>query len=93
MILPEYQESILPMQIMSAAIIPLSISFVQEAEFLGRAKSRIVLFGTVIQSGLYLLLIIFLGGLYGLTGMAIGLLIAFIVRNVFNLIAKWRTEN
>ena len=92
-ILPEYNESILPMQIMSIAIIPLSISLIQESEFLGRANSRIILIGTVIQSSLYLLLIIYLGELYGLTGMAIGIIIALIARNIFNLIAKWRTRN
>lgn len=90
LLLPEYQDSILPIQILSLAIIPRSISSIQKAEFLGTENSRIVFFGGVIQSGLYLVLIVILGQFLGLMGMAIGLLSAVIIRTIYNLIVKSR---
>jgi len=85
-LLPEYHESILPMQILSIAIIPLTISSIQTSEFLGKENSRLVLFGSILQSGLYFLLIIVLGQSFGISGMAIGFLTAAIARIVFNFI-------
>jgi len=52
--LPEYHESILPMQILSIAIIPLSISSIQTSEFLGKENSKLVLIGSILQSGVYI---------------------------------------
>jgi len=82
--LPEYYESILPMQILSIALIPLTISSIQTSEFLGKENSRLVLIGSILQSGLYFLLIIVLGQSFGISGMAIGFLTAVIVRTIFN---------
>ena len=84
-LLPEYYDSILPAQIMSIAIIPLSISMIQQSEFLGKEKSSIVLMGSVLQTGVYFLLITWLGQSFGLMGIAIGFLTAAILRTVFNL--------
>jgi len=88
--LPEYHESILPIQILSIAIIPLSISSIQTSEFLGKENSKLVLIGSIIQSGLYFLLIIVLGQSFGISGMAIGFLTAAIVKTVFNFISGYR---
>jgi len=74
--LPKYEESILPMQIMSVAIIPLSIVAIQRAQFMGKENSRIVLIGSVIQTGFYLILVIILGQVFGLVGLAYGFLSA-----------------
>jgi len=87
-ILPEYQESILPMQILSISLIPISISMIQQSEFLGRENSRIVLVGSISQSVLYLTLVVLLGNVYGIFGIALGFLIAAIFRTIFNLINK-----
>lgn len=89
-ILPQYEESIFPIQIMSIAIIPLFISAIQQAEFLGKENSKIVFVGSVLQSITYLLLIILLGQLYGLIGIAVGFLTAAIIRTIFNLVARFR---
>ncbi len=86
--LPEFQESILPIQIMSLSIIPITIFTIQQAEFLGKENSRVVLVGGIIQSVLYLILIIILGQLFGLTGIAIGFFLAMLVRVIFNTIVK-----
>jgi len=87
-ILPTYVDSILPIQIMSIAIIPLTISSIQESEFLGKENSRNVLVGSIFQTGTYFLFIIFLGQLLGLTGIAIGFLAASIIRIIVNLVTN-----
>ncbi len=83
---PQFEESILPIQIMSIAIIPITISQIQMTEFLGKENTRIVLIGSVFQAGLYLLLLIPLGQNFALTGIAVGLVFAAISRTIFNLI-------
>lgn len=85
-LLPEYSDSILPAQIMSLSIIPLSISTVQQSQYLGKEKSSIVLIGSILQTGLYFLLIIWLGQAFGLMGIAIGFLASATLRAIFNLI-------
>lgn len=83
---PHFEESIFPIQIMSIAIIPITISQIQMTEFLGKENTRIVLIGSVFQAGLYLLLLIPLGQNFALTGIAVGLVFAAISRTIFNLI-------
>ena len=83
-LLPEYKDSILPIQIMSIGIIPLTISSIQQTQFLGRENSKIVLIGGVIQSSLYLILLVILGQSHGLVGLAYSFLIAVIIRTIFN---------
>jgi len=82
--LPKYYESILPIQILSIAIIPAMIDSIQLSEFLGREQSRIVLVSRITQSILYLVLIIWLGTEYGINGLAVGFLISIIVKTLVN---------
>jgi len=86
--LPKYHESILAMQIMSLAIIPIAISMIYESEYIGKDTSRIVLIGSTAQTGLYFLLLIVLGNVFGLIGFALGFLISSIFRSIFNFIMK-----
>ena len=86
--LPKYEDSIQPMQILSLAIIPLTIISIQESEFLAKENSRVVLFGNVLQSGFYLVAIILLGQVLGLIGLSIGFVMATIIRSIFNVIMK-----
>lgn len=83
---PKFEDSILPMQILSISIIPTAISQIQISQFLGKENSRIVLIGGILQASLYLFLIILLGSSLGLIGIAMGLLISVIIRAIFNLI-------
>ena len=93
-LLPEYQDSILAIQIMSVGIIPLTISSIQHTQFLGRENSKIVLIGSIIQSGLYLILLVILGQSYGLVGIALSFLAAVIIRTVFNqFVVKYFQNN
>jgi len=87
-LLPQYQDSIISIQILSIAVIPLSISGIQQAEFFGKENSRFVLIGSVFQSGLYIVLIVLLGSNYGLLGVAVGFLISAITRTIFNLFGR-----
>jgi len=84
--LPKYDDAILPIQIMSFAIIPVTISMIKSAEFLGKENSRVVLIGGIIQSGLYFLLLVTLGEPYGLFGLAIGFLVSATARMIYNII-------
>jgi len=73
---PNFNEAIEAIQIISLAIIPVSINLVYISKFLGEEKSKIILFG----SGIYLLAqilgIIILGQLYGINGAATALVLA-----------------
>jgi len=87
---PEFHEAIVPAQILSIAIIPLTITSIQNTQFFGKENSKQVLVGSILQSGLYIVLIIVLGTLLGLAGIAIGLLVAATVRTIYNsLVAKF----
>jgi len=88
--LPKYDDSIIPMQILSIAIIPLVITSIQSSEFFGKENSRVVLIGSAIQSGFYLISIILLGEMYGLIGLSTGFVIAAIIRVIFNVFIKWK---
>lgn len=87
-LVPQYQDSIIPIQILSVAIIPISISGIQQSEFLGKENSKFVLMGSVFQSVLYLVLIVLLGSNYGLLGIGFGFLISASARTIFNLFGR-----
>jgi len=88
--IPKYEESIVPIQIMSVGIIPLTIVSIQGVQFLGKENSRIVLIGSVLQSGSFLTFIILLGQAFGLVGLATGFLSAIIIRAIFNFLIDLR---
>jgi len=83
-LLPKYEESIIPMQILSLGIIPLTIASIQESEFFGKENSRVVLFGSSLQSIIYLVFIILLGEVFGLLGLSLGFVFAVTIRTIFN---------
>lgn len=87
-LLPQYQEIIVPIQVLSLAIIPLSISMIQQSEIFGRENSKFILIGSAFQTGLYLSLAVVLGLSYGLLGIAVGFLISAILRTIFNLFER-----
>jgi len=91
--LPQFEESILSIQVLSIALIPLSISTIQMSEFLGRENAKFVLLGSAFQSGLYIILVVVLGQSYGLLGISIGFLISAIIRTLFNLIDRSKKTN
>ena len=86
--LPEYEESIIPMQILSFGIIPLSITSIKESEFFGKENSRVVLLGSILQSVFYLIFLILLGNEFGLIGISISYLVSVILRAIFYIFIK-----
>ena len=82
--LPNYSESILFIQIMSMAIVPLTISTLMESKFLSLDKSKYVLIGTGVQTISYFVLIASLHYLdLGIFGVSIGFLIAITVKTIY----------
>ncbi|MGI0022998.1 MAG: lipopolysaccharide biosynthesis protein [Nitrososphaeraceae archaeon] len=73
---PEFREAVGVIQIISLAIIPISINFVYISKFLGNGKSKIVLVGSGIYLLIQILSIIILGQLYGITGVSFALVLA-----------------
>lgn len=89
---PVFHESILPIQIMSFGIIPITISLIQESKFIGNESDRIVLLGSITGVVTYFSLLVILGVSFGLVGMSAAFLLSAIIRMIFNLCAsKFRT--
>ncbi len=76
----EYQESILPAQIMSIATIPIMFYNIFEAQFFGKEQPRVVVIGGALQTASYFALIIILGSTYGIVGIAVGFLVSTTIR-------------
>jgi len=81
---PDYQESILPAQIMSIAIIPITLYSIFEAQFFGKEQPRVAVIGGAFQTASYFVLIILLGTEYGILGIAVGFLISTMIRATYN---------
>ena len=87
-ILPQFEESILIIQIMSLAFVPASLSILYSSELLGSERSRIVLIGTIISVLILSSGIILLGKDYGLLGITIIFVIAKMAEFLFIYLKK-----
>lgn len=87
MFFEKYQEAIFPIQIMSLGIIPMTVSAILEAMFIGKAKTKVAIISTAIQVGLYFSLILILGNMYGIIGLAISFVISAGIRAMFLVLA------
>jgi len=83
---PDYSESIFPAQIMSIAIVPITIYSIFETQFFGKEKPRIAVIGTGLQTVFYFALLLILGAEYGLIGVAIAFLISTMIRVTYYII-------
>lgn len=86
--LPEFEESIQVIQIMSLAFVPQSLSILYSSELLGSEKSKIVLFGTVIAIIILSMGILLFGEKYGLYGITISFVVGKIAEFFFLYIKK-----
>lgn len=86
--LPEFEESIQVIQIMSLAFVPQSLSILYSSELLGSEKSKIVLFGTVIAIIILSMGILLFGEKYGLYGITISFVVGKIAEFLFLYIKK-----
>ncbi|MFW9929019.1 MAG: lipopolysaccharide biosynthesis protein [Candidatus Thorarchaeota archaeon] len=90
---PEYEESIIIIQIISLAIIPRSISYILVSKFLGIEKSKFVMVGMLIYLATQIPLILVLGDLYGIYGIATSLVIAETIQALFLFIINRVNNN
>lgn len=90
---PEYEESIIIIQIISLAIIPRSISYILISKFLGIEKSKFVMMGMLIYLATQIPLILVLGDLYGIYGIAASLVIAETIQALFLFIINRINDN
>jgi len=87
-VFPKYQDSIIIIQIISVAIIPQTISLMLTSKFLGEEKSRFVVIGILIFLGIQIPSLIFLGDVYGPSGIASSLVLAQTTQAIFFILAN-----
>jgi O-antigen/teichoic acid export membrane protein len=87
-ILPQFEESIQVIQIMSLAFIPSSLSILYSSELLGSERSKVILIGTIISIFILSIGIVVLGSNYGLLGITISFVLAKIGEFIFLYIKK-----
>lgn len=75
-VFPEYNGSIIAIQIMSITAIPSTIMYIYTSKFLGMEKSKFVLISKLISTVTIIVGMIILGQMYGMIGVAIAFLIA-----------------
>lgn len=73
---PAFTEAVKILQIVSLAIIPISINMMYTSKFLAHEKNRIVVIGSGIYIGVQIVSILVLGNIYGVSGIATALVIA-----------------
>ena len=83
---PKFHEAIIPSQILLLSLIPFTIISIQSSELLGKERTQTLLVTSLLQAGLYFVLIIIFGQEFGLIGIAYGFLITSIIRVVLNFI-------
>ncbi len=85
---PQYIKSIDAIKIMSTGMIPLSITYLINSEFLAKGKTRGVIGGAIIYQTLQLVLIYFLGFRYETIGLSFAVVIALTGQALFLFIYK-----
>ncbi len=79
---PNYLESVFGLQILVISLIPLSFSNILNAK-MQAAESIKVGYSAIVRIGSLLILLVFLGNLYGLIGFSLSVLISSILNTVF----------
>jgi len=86
---PKYSEGIQSLQIMVLSVIPLSVSAIFSAKLQARESSKIG-YLAIIRIGSLLILLAFLGDLYGLVGLSLSVLISTIIATVYLVILYYK---
>lgn len=79
----KYTEAVQIIQILSLSLIPMSIIVTYQSKFLSMEKSKIILISAVIYLSTQITLILILGKIYGVNGMAAAFVIATTVQCIF----------
>lgn len=85
---PRFDIAIEMIQIMSLAIIPITISYMYEAKFIGIEKSRVVLIGACIYLAVQISGIFILGKFFGINGAATALVLGAVAKVLYLVIAN-----
>ncbi len=90
---PNFLDSIVPTQIMSFGVIPMSIASILNSSLLGKEKSRPVFIGAITYIAIQSSLIPTLGIVFGLIGLALAMLLALIAQALYLLgNTKWSIQ-
>lgn len=91
---PKYDHSIKIIQIMSISVIPTTINLIFASKFLAEEKNVRVLVGTAVYITSLISLIVLLGKMSGVNGMAVSLVIANFIQLIFYfLVNKLNNKN
>jgi len=85
---PKYQDAVIIIQIISVAIIPRTIGLMLISKFLGEEKSRFVVIGIFIFLVIQIPSLIFLGDIYGASGIASSLVLGETAQAIFFVFAN-----
>ena len=77
-VFPKYVDAIVPMQIMSLAVIPSTIALLFISKFLGREKSKAVLISRLVNLAVLISGVVILGQMFGGNGVAAAFLLSTI---------------
>lgn len=83
---PKFIDAAQIIQIMSLAIIPVSLSVIFVSKFLGNEKSNVVLIGSGIFIAVIIIGMLILGQMIGINGIAITFVLAYIIQSIYFLI-------
>lgn len=83
---PQYVESIVMIQIMSFAIVPLTVNFMIISKFLANEKSRIVVTGSLIFIVTQVIGIVVIGSYFNVYGVAIAIVLASTTESIYLII-------
>jgi len=89
---PKYSEGIFSLQIMVISLMPLSISAMLSAKLQAKESTKIG-FSALVRIGSLIILILFLGNLYGLIGLSMAVLISSILYAVFLSALYYKMKN
>ena len=84
---PEYEESVPVIQIISIAVIPFTITTIYNSKFLGIGNSKIVLVGSLIFLVVLIPLIVILGNIFTLEGVALAMVLAYTCQSIYLILS------
>ena len=90
---PKFQEAVQVVQIISLVLIPHSFIIIFQSRFLAQLKSNIVVFGNGIFVSIQISSIIILGSVFGINGIACGMVLASIGHASFYGIMNQKMKN
>ena len=83
---PKFIEVIVAVQIISFVIVPRTVSLLYESKFLALEKSKFVTVSKTTAAGISVIGFLILGPIYGIVGLAISLVVAYICSTSFLVI-------